>query len=331
MVVALIALRGEALGGRLGGYGRPGLEQAFQNYVKGLNSVVRLQPAHREWQLLASIFATTLPVLALGLWRRATPGARYVLLAGIAMTLQFNLPFVFVSKIEQMHLVTLGSVLLLAGSGAGLVSSSRKPTVIAVSVLALAGGAAAMAAVASDISDDFAPFSPVVRYHDTIVKDWAAVPQELRDYLRQKLQPGAEAVVPPNPLEALTVVSWGLHPPERSPGGLEYRWMSGSRAEIHVSPRVQEVFIPIRHAAEAFREPATARIEVNGRRVDSLLMEDADWRTSRVRVGALRPPRLARFHRIVIAIDHAWIPALLHPRSNDHRTLGLQIGKLQLR
>jgi hypothetical protein len=81
----------------------------------------------------------------------------------------------------------------------------------------------------------------------------------------------------------------------------------------------------------AFREPAEARIEVDGRPVDHLSFTDGNWRFSRIPLRAATTPRIARMHRIILSIDHPWTPATIVPGSQDSRTLGLQLGLLQLR
>ena len=60
-------------------------------------------PADRPWQPLASWFAALLPIVAIAAWRWISAGARACLLAGIAIAALFNVPFVFVTKAEQMY------------------------------------------------------------------------------------------------------------------------------------------------------------------------------------------------------------------------------------
>jgi hypothetical protein len=127
------------------------------------------------------------------------------------------------------------------------------------------------------------------------------------------------------------VVAFGLRSLETSPDGVVYRWMSSARSEIDVNAHAREVTIPLRHEAGAFGESAHAVIEADGRLVDDLRLVDGNWRVSRI---ALRPeavPSLSRMHRIVIAIDHAWIPASIIPGSHDDRVLGLQVGTIGVR
>ena len=123
---------------------------------------------------------------------------------------------------------------------------------------------------------------------------------------------------------------FGVHEQERS-AGVPYRWMSGTQAEILIRAGTRKVTIPLRHAVEVFREPAHARITTDGRIVDELTLATSDWRMSTTTIASDRTPGLRRMHRVVITIDRAWRPIEFIPGSRDDRTLGLQIGEIQLR
>ena len=324
LIAVLVGGRTAALAG-LGGYGRPTPERALRNFVAGLDRVFRMVPPDRPWQTLASWFATLAPLVALASWRRVPPHVRFLLAAGFALAVLFNLPFVFVTKLEQMHLVALGAVLVLAASIVSIAHGARGRGLSAALMVCGAAGAVPMAFVARDISTDFAPFGPIVRAHDQIVQGWAAVPHELREYLSQKDRHTA------NPADGLEVVIFGAHPRERNPSGLHIRWMSSTHTEILVAGRTREAILPLRHAAGVFREPAYAEILANGRRVDRLELADGDWRVSRVALRAADIRPFWRMHRIVITLRRAWVPAQMFRRSTDTRVLGLQIGDIQIR
>ncbi|HEV3485878.1 MAG TPA: hypothetical protein VG106_10750, partial [Vicinamibacterales bacterium] len=323
LIVALVAVRFQALEG-VGGYRTPTLERAVWNYVSGLNGVFRLVPPDRPWQLFASWFVTVLPLVALAGWRRAPHNSRFLLVAGAAVSLLFNLPFVMVTKGEQLHLVALGAALVLAGSVLGLASVFRTLAVAASLGVAVTIGSGAMAAVAHHISADFEPYGPVVLAHDRIVEGWAAVPHEIREYLAQKRT--AEPHPPANPTDALDVVIFGVHGPEIDPAGLRVRWMSGRRSEILVTSDAREAVVPLRHEAGVFREAALVEIVANGQRVDALELRDGVWRMSRIPLRAADAPLFWRMHRIVLTLQRAWVPAHIIHGSKDTRTLGLQIG-----
>jgi hypothetical protein len=330
LVVALLAARADALEG-LRSYGTPTLESSLRNFSRGLDRVFRLVPPDRPWQPAASWFATLLPVLGLLTWKRSPPELRFLLASGALLAVAFNLPFVFVTKLEQMHLVATGAVLVLAASAVSVVSALPPRAWRAAGVAVILAGAASLAAVARDISTDFAPFGPVVLAADEIVVGWAAVPEELREYLRSKRDPGAITRVPANPVEALDAVAFGLHPRERSSDGTTYRWMAQAQCEFHVSPSARYVELPYRHEIGAFREPTRVEVHVDGRLVDALVLDDDEWRVTRT---PLRPDTggiFRRSHRIRLAIPHSWIPADIIRGSRDDRTLGIKIGEIRIR
>ena len=325
LLVSLILIRGAALEG-LGGYGRPTMSGAWRNFVNGPNGVFRLVPADRPWQLHASTFATVLPLMGLALWPRASRGARLLLLSGVATALLFNLPAAFASKAEQMHFVAFGAVITLTGASLTLFDALPGRAGAFVSGTVIAAGIMTFGLVAADISRDFAPFGPMVASHDRIVEGWAAVPHQVRAYLARKRDPGAAASMSANPVDELDCVVFGAHGPEAGRDGVAYQWMSGPRTEIHVTRHWQAVDLPLRHAIDAFREPATAHIAVDGRPVDRVTLDTADWRVSTIALQPLPAPRWRRMRRVVIEIDHAWRPSEIIPRSSDSRVLGLQVG-----
>ena len=309
----------------------PSIELALHNYFHGLSGVLRLVPPDRRWQLAASWFVSLAPVAAMLMWRRLSPGARLTLLSGIAIALLFNVPFVFITKAEQMHVVALGAVLVLAAACAGLIQARRRGDIRGIVVAACAAAIVCLGAVARDIARDFEPYGPVVRAHDEMVRGWMAVPLELREYLTRKNSLPGAARLPADPSIALDVVSFGLHEPERSGEGIAYRWMTGQRTEMLVTDRARTITIPLRHAIEVFRQPTRARITADGHLVDEILFDTSEWRISATALPPTRVARLTRMHRIVIEIDHDWRPAAVIPGSQDGRTLGLQVGELQIR
>lgn len=328
LVAALVLTRTAALDG-IGGYGRPSPDQAWRNYAGGISGTLRLTPPDRPWQQLASTFATSLPILALLLWRRARSGSRTLLVLGVAMALLFNLPFVFVSKAEQMHLVASGAVLIIAGSGAMLLDAVPNTVVRRTAIAAILVGIAACAAVARDISGDFEPFGPRVLATDNIVLGWPHVPAQIKLFLARKQEPDASGRMSTNPIHELSHVVYGAHGIETAPDGRRYQWMSGRQADVLVFRPVRSMIIPLRHDRGAFREPATATIEVGRRTADEIRFENSDWRQSSITLAQSGRPR--RPVRIRISIDHAWVPSQVIPQSTDSRTLGLQIGELTFR
>ena len=324
LVLVLIGIRVLALG-ELGGYGRPSPHQAWTNYIGGLHKVLRLIPADRPWQPIASAFATFLPIVAVLLWRRSRPASRACLLGGMLVALLFNLPFALVTKAEQMHLVATGAVLILSGAAAMLLDAARVRSLRLMLGAVLVTGVLACGAVARDITTDFEPFGPVVLANDQLVRGWNAVPAQLHEYLERKasLGPGG---ISTNPIDEISHAIFGGHGLETSGDGVRYQWMARKAVEIFIFRPVRAVTIPMRHEIGAFRERTTASIELSGRRIDEIRFDSGEWRESSIMIGASRPP-----HRIVVSIDHVWYPARIIPGSNDPRALGLQIGEIRLR
>jgi hypothetical protein len=328
LLAALVAIRARALSGP-GGYGWPSGSQAWYNFEQGLDHVFRLVPADRPWQPAASALATALPLVSLGAWRRASAGAKCGLASGAALAVLFNLPFVFVTKGEQMHLVAFGAAVVLSGSALAIADALPRGGWRAALWLALAAGLLPFAAVSRDISRDFVPFGPIVLSHDRVVREWGPVSQEIRDYLARK--PDEKPRLPANPIDALQMIALGVHPFEVSTAGIRYRWMSSARSEIQVSPSVHEVILRFRHEVGAFREPARVEVWSDGRLADRLVLADSDWHVAQIAILPFTSLPLAGMHRIAITIPHAWIPSAIMPGSTDGRVLGVQIGDVETR
>jgi hypothetical protein len=310
---------------------RPPLDAAMSNYIRGLYGLFRLVPPDRPWQVGASWFVTLVPLAAIARWRRSDRGARVTLASGLAIAMLFDLPFIFITKAEQLHFVALGAAVFLAGACAIVLTSISGGAARYVAALGSVVGLLLLAIVSRDIAKDFDPYGPVVLAHDEIVQTWAAVPVDLRRYLARKRETRSTSTLSPDPSVALDVVTFGGHEPERTPDGIDYRWMAGSKTDIFVTGRARAISIPLRHAIEVFREPARVRVTVDGRLVDDLVLSTPEWRVSRTAVRDADASTLRRMHRVVIAIDHAWRPREAIPGSQDGRTLGLQIGEVEVR
>jgi len=167
--------------------------------------------------------------------------------------------------------------------------------------------------------------------HDRVAEGWNAVAFDLREYLSKKRGSLNAGRLSPDPAIALNLVRFGTHGPDRSPDGISYRWMSGARTQMLIAPGTHTITIPLRHAIEAFREPAHVRITSDGRVMDEMVLDSSAWRTSSIALRSAGAATLMRMHRIVIDIDHAWRPMDIIPGSHDDRTLGLQIGEVTLK
>lgn len=330
LIAVLLGLRGWALADVMTAR-RPALDVAFSNYFRGLYGLFRLVPADRPWQLAASWFVTLVPLAAVVLWRRSTRGARMAMASGLAIAMLFDLPFIFITKAEQLHFIALGAAVFLTGACAVVWTGLRSRGPQYAFALVTSSGVLFLALVARDIARDFEPFGPVVLAHDQIVRTWAAVPVDLRDYLARKREAGAEHLLSPDPSAALDLVTFGEHGAERSPDGVPFQWMSGVELAIFASARARAITIPLRHAFEVFHEPARVRVTVDGRVVDDRVLTTSEWQVTQTGLRESDVSRLRRMHRIVIAIEHTWRPKDVIPGSQDGRALGLQIGEVELR
>jgi hypothetical protein len=152
------------------------------------------------------------------------------------------------------------------------------------------------------------------------------VPPEIKDYLLRKREPHADTRLSPNALDEISVVTFNSHGRDVTPSGVPYVWMNGTWLEVHVRGDARLVTIPIRHEFGIFREPAKVRFEVDGRRVDEMVLSGEDWRQSSIALLPADTPRIGRLHRIRITLDRAWRPTQIIPGSQDGRLLGLQVG-----
>jgi hypothetical protein len=330
VAVALLAFRHSVLPAS-GGYRLPNLETAWLNVRTGFEGVFRLVPARRHWQLQAGWFVTLLPLAAFAAWRRLPGPTRFGLVGGLAIGALFNLPFIFVVKVQQLHLVGMGAALLLTSASIGVVRLAASRTYRAVCAVLLVSGALLLAAVARDITRDFEPFGAIMLATDDLVTGWAAVPPELRDYLAEKKQPGAASRLSANPAVALSAVTFGLHGWETGPDALRFRWMAANECQIYVGASAQRVTVPLRHEIGGFREPARVQVELDGRIVDEVEFRTGEWRASTVMLRQAHVSPLRKMHRLVLRIDHTWTAKVIDPRSPDTRPLGLQVGELQVR
>jgi hypothetical protein len=316
--------------GELGGYTRLTMEKAWLNLSGALSGVARLVPADRPWQPAASWFVSLLPPAAILSWKWISPAARFCLAGGAALAVLFSLPFVFVAKPEQVYLLALGLAIVLTGGSLGLLDLAARaprsgPARLAVAAL-IAAGLTTLVAVTRDITRDFEPFNPIVLANDDIVRTWGFVPPELKEWVARKREPGADTRMSTNPLDEVPVITFNTHGRDTTPDGVPYMWMDRRRSEIHLLASARTVTIPLRHAIEAFREPAHVRIEADGRLVDELDMKTSEWRHSTIALRREDVRRIPRLHRIRISIDRVWRPSEVIPGSSDGRLLGLQIG-----
>ena len=329
-ILGLLLIRHGALR-EMPSHGLPEWSTALDNYWSGLYRTFCIAPADRPWQRIASWFAASVPATGVLLWRRATPRSRAALVSGAAVALVFNLPFVFITKPEQLHLVALGAVIVLTAGLLSIRDVIMAPMIGGLAGAVVAAGVAVFAVVTMDVTRDFEPFGPIVLSHDRLVERWAAVPPEVRDYLAKKRMPGATDRISPNLAAAVERITFGAHDREIGRDGVAFQWMSGRRSDILISPDAQTVVIPLRHAIEIFSEPVHVSIEADGRVVDQMELSTSEWRMSETAVGRMRTSWSGGMHRIVVRTDRVWRPSQVIRGSGDDRVLGLQLGVVTVR
>ena len=114
----------------------------------------------------------------------------------------------------------------------------------------------------------------------------------------------------------LLSVTSGMRPWESDVDGRRVRWMGG-HASLFVPSDARSVTIPLRTTFGPGDPPVTATISIDDRAVDRIVLEDAEWHSSRVRL----PPRgTRRVRRIDIRVDHT---------RDDNRGAG--VGEISIR
>ena len=309
----------------------PPVDAAWTNLVRGFKGPFFLVPAKRPFQPAASWFAMLLPVAAAVGWRWMSPGFRFGAASGFTIGILFDLPFVFIVKAEQLHLIAMAASLSLTAAASGLIHTARLRWQVRTPIVAaIAAGVAAMSIVTRDITRDFEPSGPLVKRADRIVQEWAAVPAELREYLAAKsAQPTGNE--DSNPAQAVALVAFGLHGREIDPAGLPVRWMSGPVTDLYVGRGTRLASFRIRHEIGVFREPARLEITVNGRPTQQVALTDGNWHDVTLAFSPRNAPRISGMHHVRLTLDHAWIPARIIPDSADTRVLGLQVGAIARR
>lgn len=311
--------------GKLGGYGLPGVEQGWGNFRRGLDGVMRLVPAKRPFQSIASVFSTAvLLVGALCSFRRLSAG-RYLFAAGMLMAVCFNAPFVLVSKAEQFHLVAMGVVVALIGGIQAIMDALPRSRIQPAVAAVIGAGAMSFLPLTRDIARDFAPCASNTLRTDALAADWWIVPDEIQAWLRAK--PDACKAGTVGPLtEQLETVSWayGLEPDE---AGRPFQWTS-ERAVILANRRASRLLIAVRQPGATPGDPVT--LVVRGPLGDTRvrLMTPA-WQSLTVPLTPTWRSRLQRMHRVDIDVSRTFVPAERDPSNADRRHLGVQLRILE--
>jgi len=98
----------------------------------------------------------------------------------------------------------------------------------------------------------------------------------------------------------LATQSSGLRNWETGTDGTEFRW-AGAHASLFVPANARDVRIPLRTTFDTTGDwPVTVSIAIDDQPVDRLVLSDAGWRESRIR---LPPPGSRRVRRVDIRSD----------------------------
>jgi len=324
---ALIWIRSWALHG-IGGYSKPDWDMMRANFAQGLSRALLYQPFDRPGKAFVgyTVIAVTLGGLLASFWRDDLRRARFLLLGGVTIAVAFNVPFVFVTKREQLYLLALGGTLAFVGGAVALWSVSRRLWLRAALAAMLVAVLIASGHIARLMAADFAPDNPITLGTDDIVQGWASVPLELHEFLARKHDAYAKRrqsehiqVQLPNDVDTVTYGAYGW---EADPSGQRFRWSTGT-VTMFVRRSATRISIPLR----AFPNPAgpvTVTISVDGRAQQPMTLASADWRSVSLWLPSLRLPW--RMHIVKLEVEPTWVPAKLDPRSGDQRELGIKLG-----
>jgi hypothetical protein len=308
--------------GELGGYGLPRIGKMLANLAAGPAGVLLQVPSARAGQMALrwlSFGAVLLGSLA-ATWtrdRQAVPLAA----TGLAVIVLFDAPLALAVKAEQLHFIATGSVLLITAGFTALYRASHRPpwraTVVGAALVTLA----ASGWVTRSISKDFAPCAPRTLATNAIVRDWAAVPFEIRGGLPTRLdscmnQPGTRMM-------DLPLIAFGAQGWEQD--GLDaFRWTT-KRVVLLVAPAREQVLLRAR-----LRNPLVSstilRVRVGGAEWRSVAVTGA-WTDLIVTRGRSKGHALDGMWRVELDTQDTWGPATVDPHSADHRMLGVQLGE----
>ena len=274
------------------------------------------------WQGLASAAAMSLLALGLGvaLWQRQRL-ALYLLAAGLAVALGFNLPFALVTKREQYHLLALGSALAMAGAAQALASLSTRPR------RRLAAGAVLVAAtvpfpfLARHLAGDFLPCAGPVIQAEEGVKGWWVVPQEIKGWIDLKAQRCAAGLAPP-PIQDLPFAAWDVYPEPVPDASSSARWTS-ERPVVLFTREAVSATLALRRPDASSKEPVrVALLSSGGRQV--LTLDSGDWHDVTVRFAPSPLVWLRRAQRVELRVEPWFVPGARDPNSRDLRRHGVQ-------
>jgi len=161
---------------------------------------------------------------------------------GLAVIVLFDAPLALAVKAEQLHFIATGSVLLVTAGFTALYRASHRPSWRAVVAGAALVTLAASTLVARSIARDFAPCAPRTLATNAIVREWAAVPFEIRQGLPTR--PDACMNQPGTRMTGLPLIAFGAQGWEQD--GLDaFRW-TGKHVVLLVSAAREQVLLRAR-------------------------------------------------------------------------------------
>jgi hypothetical protein len=324
LIAVLVGWRYYVLGGWGGARTPPqDLETIWANLAKGPTQVLFLRPALQPvTKIQAWTAAVILPLGALAAFLRSRSIA-FLWCFGIIIVVLFDLPFALLTKREQFYLISIGAVTTLSASLAALTLVARswfKPIIVAAGLVLVS----AMHVSSRDAIDLFAPRNPATLATDAIVEEWAAVPPEIRAWIKAKREGRAVTKLSAD----LPTIVYGAYSPERDRAGREFRWTS-DRVRVFCHPRVSTLKFVLRPLLiERPRRPFTVTVLLEGRTVETLLLDDERERGLSVAIPAPASPAslafaASRMREVEIIVDHTWSPG-----PQDTRQLGIMLFDL---
>jgi hypothetical protein len=321
-LLGFVLARRAILGG-MGGYGVPAWAEMQQNFAAGLERVFFQTPARRPGQALVSVAVRLLPLLAAWPLIRVS-NRRFAFLgaAGVGMALLFNAPFIFVSKPEQYHLVGLGACFVLVACASSIAGVAEAPRIRAIVWAFAIAISPVFARVAIHAASDFAPCSARTLYTNAIVRDWGAVPAEIRAGLPTAAASCDAGAANPADLPAVVFGAWGFE----DVAGVPARWTSG-RVTVLVKPDTLRVRLPMRAMLGPLGgAPARVRARVGRHQVLDLVLSDERWRCPQIAVDVRSASPLKRSAVVELEVSPTWVPADELAGSTDRRALGIRLG-----
>jgi hypothetical protein len=277
-------------------------------------------------QGLASGAAISL--LGLGLGIAARKGDRFALFlmaAGSALALGFDLPFMLVTKREQYHLIALGSVLAMAGAAQAVRGVAISATARTAAVATLVTATLPLPFLSRHLAADFMPCAGPVLKADEGIKGWWVVPQEIKAWVDLKARRCA-AGLQPTALADVPFVIWDAYEDDARTEPPGFRWTS-ERPVLLFSRQAGSATLSLRRPDATPANPVRVTIRSSGG--TQVLTLDSGQRRDVIVTFADGPSVwLRRSQRVDIEVKPWFVPAARDPASRDLRRHGIQLGVL---